>query len=274
MLRQMALEALCLNDVQSKLQAVATLTEAASRAWDALPAPGCAIEPGVLSSQGCTVPGRPVKPALVDAADLPKRPVHTLQGRAALLHSLAHIEFNAINLALDVIWRFAGMPIAFYADWLQVAREEALHFGLLQGHLQTLGFQYGDFSAHDGLWDMAQRTQDDLLARLALVPRTLEARGLDASPLIRDKLSKAGDTAAAGILNIILRDEIGHVRIGNQWYRFVCTQRGLDPVATYADLAIRYKAPRLRGPFNWEARRAAGFDETELQMLGFDGRVC
>jgi uncharacterized ferritin-like protein (DUF455 family) len=270
MLRLLALQALSQNDVQAKLQAVAAMAQAAG-----IDGTGqVVIERGALPCEGVRVPGRPDRPALVDAAQLPKRPVTTVQGRAALLHSLAHIEFNAINLALDVIWRFAGMPDAFYADWLQVAREEALHFSLLQGHLQSLGCDYGDFPAHDGLWEMAQRTQDDLLARLALVPRTLEARGLDASPPIRDKLSKAGDWVAAGILDIILRDEIGHVRIGNHWYRFLCAQRGLDPVATYADLALRYKAPRLRGPFNWEARRAAGFDETELQMLGFDSRVC
>ena len=148
-----------------------------------------------------------------------------------------------------------------------MAREEALHFELLRDHLATLGFAYGDFAAHDGLWQMAQRTRHDLLARLALVPRTLEARGLDASPAVKTKLVAAGDQRAGEILDIILRDEIGHVAIGNHWYRWLCTQRGLDPLATYAELAARHDAPRPRGPFNLDARRAAGFDEAELAAL-------
>lgn len=197
-----------------------------------------------------------------------QRSVQTLEGRAALLHALAHIEFNAINLALDAVWRYPGLPDRFYLDWLKVAREEAHHFALLNDHLQSLGYRYGSFPAHDGLWHMAEKTRDDLLARLALVPRTLEARGLDASPLIRHKLASAGDKTGAGILDIILRDEIGHVAIGNHWYRWSCEQRGLEPVETYAELARRYAAPRLKGPFNLEARRAAGFSEEELTALG------
>jgi uncharacterized ferritin-like protein (DUF455 family) len=184
-----------------------------------------------------------------------------------LLHALAHIEFNAINLALDIIWRYAQMPQSFYRDWLRVAREEALHFGLLSARLESLGHQYGDFPAHNGLWEMASKTAPDLLARLALVPRTLEARGLDASPAIRHKLASAGDRESAATLDIILRDEIGHVAIGNQWYRYVCQQRELDPIATYDALATAYSAPRLRGPFNLKARRQAGFDEIELVRL-------
>jgi uncharacterized ferritin-like protein (DUF455 family) len=198
---------------------------------------------------------------------LKTRAVGTLEGRAGLIHALAHIEANAINLALDVIWRFSGMPERFYLDWLQVAREEALHFQLLHGHLKTLGFDYGDFPAHDGLWEMAEKTRGDLLARLALVPRTLEARGLDASPAIRNKLISVGDRAGADILALILRDEIGHVAIGNHWYRHLCALQGLDHVSTYATLAQRYGAPQLKGPFNMEARRAAGFDEVELVQL-------
>ena len=184
-----------------------------------------------------------------------------------LIHALAHIEFNAINLALDVLWRFANMPDQFYYDWLRVAQEECEHFGLLNQHLQTLGFQYGDFSGHDGLWEMAERTQDDVLARLALVPRTLEARGLDASPAVRHKLASGGDRAGAAIIDIILRDEIGHVAIGNHWYRWLCTERGLDPINTYAELAATYRAPKLKGPFNVEARLAAGFDAAEIALL-------
>ncbi len=213
------------------------------------------------------LPGRPARPELVVPAQVKQRSMATEEGRAALLHALAHIEFNAINLALDIMWRFAGMPAAFYRDWLRVAREEAYHFDLLRQRLAAMGYAYGDFPAHNGLWDMAQRTQDDLLARLALVPRTLEARGLDASPAIRAKLAGAGDAESAAIVDIILADEIGHVAIGNHWYKQLCAQAGKDPVSCYAELAQRYDAPRLRGPFNLEARRAAGFDDAELAAL-------
>lgn len=216
------------------------------------------------------LPGRPPLPELVAPAQVPHRSMATLEGRAALLHALAHIEFNAVNLALDIIWRFAGMPEAFYRDWLRVAREEAYHFDLLRQRLAVLGYAYGDFPAHNGLWDMAERTRNDLLARLALVPRTLEARGLDASPMIRNKLAGAGDADSAAIVDIILRDEIGHVAIGNHWYRQQCAQAGREPVACYAELARLYDAPRLRGPFNLEARRAAGFNDAELAALQAD----
>ncbi len=214
------------------------------------------------------LPGRPERPALAAHTRLKPRSAHSLEGRAALLHALAHIELNAIDLGLDIVWRFDGLPEAFYRQWLQVAREEALHFELLRDHLAALGHAYGDFDAHDGLWQMAQRTRHDLLARLALVPRTLEARGLDASPAVKAKLLSAGDHRGGEILDIILRDEIGHVAVGNRWYRWLCTMRGLDPLATYAALAREHGAPRPRGPFNLDARRAAGFDEAELAALG------
>ncbi|MDR3396799.1 MAG: ferritin-like domain-containing protein [Pandoraea sp.] len=215
------------------------------------------------------IPGRPVAPRLVSPRELKHRAVTSVEGRAALLHALAHIEFNAINLALDALWRFDGLPAEYYDDWLQVAAEEAYHFSLLSTHLKTLGdgYYYGCFPAHDGLWEMARRTSGDWLARLALVPRTLEARGLDASPPIRAKLASAGDAEGAAILDIILRDEIGHVAIGNRWYRWGCERAGCDPIETYARLAVQYSAPRLRGPFNLEARRAAGFDDDELAAL-------
>lgn len=224
---------------------------------------GCAVP--LVPPPG--IPGRPEHPALVPHQQLKPRPVHTLEGRASLLHALAHIEFNAINLACDILWRFEGLPERFYRDWAQVAREEALHFQLLSTHLESLGYAYGMFPAHNGLWEMAEKTRDDLLARLALVPRTLEARGLDAAPPIRAKLVAAGDRRAGEILDIILRDEVGHVAIGNHWYGTLCAERGLDPIATYAALAQRYEAPRLRGPFNLPARRAAGFSEAELEAL-------
>jgi uncharacterized ferritin-like protein (DUF455 family) len=213
------------------------------------------------------IPGRPPRPELVSPLSVKHRSMRTVEGRAALIHALAHIEFNAINLALDAIWRFPGMPAEYYADWLRVASEEAFHFSLLEAHLQKQGFRYGDFPAHNSLWDMAEKTVEDVLARIALVPRTLEARGLDASPPVRAKLAQAGDSAAAEILDIILRDEIGHVAVGNRWFGWLCASRGLDPIVAYAALALQYKAPPLRGPFNITARKAAGFSDAELATL-------
>jgi uncharacterized ferritin-like protein (DUF455 family) len=242
---------------------------------DAKAAGARALDPaGVVDPQAvieppadARLPGRPARPELVPHQSLKTRSMATVEGRAALIHALAHIELNAIDLALDAMWRFPGMPDAFYRDWLRVAREEALHFELLRDHLRAAGFDYGAFPAHNALWEMAEKTRHDVLARIALVPRTLEARGLDASPPIRAKLLKAGDARAAEILDVILRDEIGHVAIGNRWYRHLCAQRGLDPVPTYEALARTHGAPRPRGPFNFEARRAAGFDDDELAAL-------
>jgi uncharacterized ferritin-like protein (DUF455 family) len=214
------------------------------------------------------IPGRPLAPKLVPPKDLEKRSMRNAEGRAALIHALAHIEFNAINLALDAIWRFTGMPIQYYQDWLKVAAEEAYHFSLLNAHLQSLGFEYGSFNAHNSLWEMVERTKDDVLARMALVPRTLEARGLDAAPALRNKLAQAGDTKAAEILDIILRDEIGHVAIGNTWFNWLCGERKLEPIATFEKLCVDYSAPKLKPPFNLEARRRAGFSEDELMLLG------
>ena len=213
------------------------------------------------------LPGRPDLPRLVPPKDVPARSPFTIEGRAALLHAITHIEFNAINLALDAVWRFAGMPVRFYRDWLQVASEEALHFTLLREHLRTLGADYGSFDAHDGLWLMTERTAHDITARMALVPRTLEARGLDATPPLQAKLARCGDTRAVEILDVILRDEVGHVAIGNHWYRWLCERDGLDAEAHYPVLARRYGAPRLRAPFNLAARRAAGFSEAEIAGL-------
>ncbi|WP_069265542.1 ferritin-like domain-containing protein [Paraburkholderia nodosa] len=213
------------------------------------------------------LPGRPAEPPLVEPRELQRRSMSTPQGRVVLLHALAHIEFNAINLALDAVWRFPAMPDAFYADWLRVAAEEAYHFSLLRARLADYGHAYGDFPAHNGLWEMCERTSADVLARMALVPRVLEARGLDASPPIRARLKQAGDDESAAILDIILRDEVGHVRIGNHWFRHLCEARALDPHAAWLALAQQYHAPRMRGPFNFEARRSAGFDDAELDTL-------
>jgi len=212
-------------------------------------------------------PGRPLRPVLLQANAIQLPSLRTPEGKAALIHSIVHIELNAIDLALDAVVRFPDMPDAFYRDWVRIAQEEALHFDLLQAHLRTYGFEYGDFPAHNGLWDMAERTRGDILARIALVPRTLEARGLDASPQVRKKLIGAGDMAAGPILDRILHDEIGHVAAGNYWYRWLCEKRQLDPIGTYAELVARYRPPKLRAPFNLDARRLAGFDEVELQAL-------
>lgn len=254
--RRLAQQLLLISSPQEKAAAVLLLEPAS-----------LSIDPAELIEEPAKLPGRPLKPVLVHPGQLKHRAVGTREGRGALIHALTHIEANAVNLALDVIWRFPGMPERFYRDWLKVAQEEALHFQLLAGHLTGIGFEYGDLPAHDGLWEMAEKTRGDLLARLALVPRTLEARGLDASLPIRNKLISVGDKKGADILDIILRDEIGHVAIGNHWYRHLCTLRELDPVSTYANLAKAYGARKLSGPFNMEARRAAGFDEAELAQL-------
>ncbi|MDA8128375.1 MAG: ferritin-like domain-containing protein [Betaproteobacteria bacterium] len=212
-------------------------------------------------------PGQPEKPGLIPPQRVPRRRADTLAGRAALVHALAHIEFNAINLALDAAHRFPGMPQAYYADWLSIADEEALHFELLNAHLATLGFAYGDFSAHNGLWEMALKTAHDPLVRMALVPRVMEARGLDATPLIVDKLKAANDTRMIEILALIERDEIGHVATGSRWFRWLCAARGLEPEATFRQMLLDYDAPSLKPPFNLEARRKAGFSEPELDWL-------
>ncbi|MFO1329324.1 MAG: ferritin-like domain-containing protein [Rubrivivax sp.] len=257
--RQRARQALCIADPAAKAAAAHALYEHVRG--------GAAVDTMIVLDELPGLPGRPSRPRLVDPASLPRRSPFTTDGRAALLHAVAHIEFNAINLALDAAWRFAGLPEDFYRDWLRVAAEEALHFSLLAGHLATLGHAYGDFDAHDGLWAMAERTRHDVLARMALVPRTLEARGLDATPPMRARLARAGDERAAQILDLILRDEIGHVAIGNRWFRWLCARDAADPVERYAALAARHQAPRLRAPFNLDARRAAGFDEAELRAL-------
>ncbi|BAN23566.1 ferritin-like domain-containing protein [Caballeronia insecticola] len=263
------------SDVCARRAALAILRECdpvakAARAralWDAASADPSRIDATVTLADPGDLPGRPVRPPLVEPSSLKRRGMQSDAGRAVLLHALAHIEFNAINLALDAVWRFPAMPTDFYLDWLKVAAEEAHHFSLLTARLAEFGHVYGDFPAHDGLWEMAQRTRDDVLARMALVPRTLEARGLDASPPIRKRLAQAGDHASAAILDVILHDEIGHVLIGNRWFRFLCDAQGLDPHPTYERLAAQYHAPKLRGPFNFEARRDAGFDEAELRAL-------
>jgi uncharacterized ferritin-like protein (DUF455 family) len=216
------------------------------------------------------LPGQPEKPLLMAHLDVPQRSIHTSRGLAGLVHSVCHIEFNAINLALDAVWRFPSMPPEYYVQWLRVAAEEAQHFSLLRAQLQSMGHDYGDFPAHTGLWDMVERTKGDVVARMALVPRTLEARGLDATPPMQAKLHKVGSPDALkiiGILDIILRDEVGHVAIGNHWYRWLCERGGLDPVVHFRELCVQHSAPKVRVPINEEARRLAGFTDEELTLL-------
>jgi uncharacterized ferritin-like protein (DUF455 family) len=259
-LRASALQCLLETDPVTKTGGVAAMAAAfLTGGWE--------VDTGADLHAAATIPGRPARPELVPPRLLGRRSMVTVEGRAMLIHALSHIEFNAMNLALDALWRFPGMPPEYYADWLRVAKEEAIHFTMLTAHLQVLGYQYGDFPGHDSLWEMVEKTRGDILARMALVPRTLEARGLDAIPPLRAKLAQAGDMAAAKILDLILQEEIGHVEIGNRWYGYLCQQRGHDPRSTYTELAARYEAPVLKGPFNIEARRLAGFTEDELHAM-------
>jgi uncharacterized ferritin-like protein (DUF455 family) len=240
-----------------------TMTQALWTDWQA----GQVAASEQAARSGIGLPGRPLKPALVSPLQVPRRRLGTKVGRAAMIHAITHIEFNAINLALDAAHRFAGMPINYYADWLRVAAEEAMHFDLLNQHLASLGHRYGDFAAHEGLWEMALKTTHDPLLRMALVPRVLEARGLDATPAITRKLQQIGDMRAVEILAIIERDEIGHVAVGSRWFAYLCAQRGLEPAATFRALLHEYEIPPPRLPINLEGRRQGGFSEAELMWL-------
>lgn len=259
-------DALAACAVDGKLAAVAALAADADRGaidWTL----ARAVEPP-------RTPGRPSRPPLVAPRLLERRSLATSAGHAALIHAIAHIEFNAINLALDAIVRFAGLPADYYRDWLHVAAEEALHFRLLRDHLLSLGHDYGDFPAHDGLWEMAVRTAQDPLARMALVPRVLEARGLDASPGIMRRLTAAGDPRGADIIAVILRDEVGHVAIGSLWFRHLCAERGVDPESTFERLLAAFDAPRAVLPLNLDARRRARFSEREIASITAGARAA
>lgn len=227
-----------------------------------LAVPGDAAPPRPIG-----MPGRPPRPRLVHPRELPRRGLGTQAGRAAFVHAIAHIEFNAIDLAWDAVYRFRDMPPAFHADWVSVARDEARHFVLLRGRLAQLGHDYGDFDAHNGLWEMAEKTAHDALARMALVPRVLEARGLDVTPGMISKLQALGDTATVEILEVILREEVAHVAAGSRWFRWCCARQGIEPRAEFRRLLREYASGVLHGPFNVDARRAAGFDEVELRSL-------
>ncbi|MDH5191019.1 MAG: ferritin-like domain-containing protein [Gammaproteobacteria bacterium] len=212
-------------------------------------------------------PGRPEKPLLVPISQLPKRKLSTDEGHAALIHAITHIEFNAINLAWDAVYRFRDMPEDFYSDWVRVGEEEAHHFILLREHLRALGYDYGSFEAHNGLWEMAFKTAHDPLVRMALVPRVLEARGLDVTPGMIERLKERGDHDGVEILELILREEVGHVEIGSRWFHYLCDQRNLDSRKTFIELMEQYMNGQLKPPFHTEARLKAGFSKEELELL-------
>lgn len=213
------------------------------------------------------VAGRPPRPRLVPPRDLPRRKLGSPDGRAALLHAVAHIEFNAINLAWDAVYRFRDMPRAYYDDWVGIAADEARHFGMLAERLADCGHRYGDFDAHNGLWDMACKTSDSCLARMALVPRVLEARGLDVTPGMIERFRAAGDESSVAVLEVILEEEIPHVAAGSRWFAWCCKRAGCEPEATFRELLASRMATPLKPPFNREARLAAGFSATELDRL-------
>lgn len=212
-------------------------------------------------------PGRPELPRLVPQRQVPHRGLGTDEGRAALVHAVAHIEFNAINLAWDAVYRFRGMPAGYYDDWARCAHDEARHFAMLSQRLAGLGHRYGDFDAHNGLWEMAERTAHHDMARMALVPRVLEARGLDVTPGMIERLRSVGDEATVAVLEVILREEVAHVAAGTRWFRHCCERDGVDPRETFLELLRTYMGRQLRGPFNRPARIEAGFDEQELDEL-------
>jgi len=211
-------------------------------------------------------PGRPGRPELVPQRGLARRRLGSEAGRIAAIHAVTHIEANAINLALDAAHRFAGMPKAYYDDWLRVADEEALHFGLLADRLAAHGAAYGDLPAHDGLWAMAVQTADDPLRRMALVPRVLEARGLDVTPGMQARFADIGDHETAVVLQRIFDDEVGHVAIGSRWFAHLCEQQGLEPEATFRHL-LAEEGITVFPPVNVEARGRAGFSAEELAGL-------
>jgi len=209
-------------------------------------------------------PGLPRQLKLVAPRQLKRRGIQQQLGRNILMHAIAHIEFNAINLALDAAYRFRQQPTQYYHDWIGIAADEARHFEMIRNYLNTHDCNYGDYPTHNGLWDMAVQTQNDIVARMALVPRVLEARGLDVTPSIIQRLKSVGDTQAVAILEIIYQDEIGHVLTGSHWFKWQCQQRSLEPRSTFIKMIKKHLHGQLKGPFNLQARLLAGFDEMEI----------
>ncbi|UGB39114.1 ferritin-like domain-containing protein [Frateuria soli] len=236
-------------------------------AWQALQAGELHPDPTAAAPGSIGVPGHPPLPRLVPQRQVPHRGLGTPEGRAALVHAIAHIEFNAINLAWDAVYRFRGFPDDYYRDWASCANDEARHFAMLDRRLAELGHAYGDFDAHNGLWEMAEKTAHSDLARMALVPRVLEARGLDVTPGMIERLRGVGDERTIAILEVILGEEVAHVAAGTRWFRWCCERDGLEPRATFVQLLHDHMGGNLRGPFNRDARLAAGFDSEEMDQL-------
>ncbi|HEY2344414.1 MAG TPA: ferritin-like domain-containing protein [Xanthomonadaceae bacterium] len=220
-----------------------------------------------VSPEPIGTPGRPERPHLVHPRNVAHRGLGSPEGRAAFIHAIAHIEFNAVNLAWDAVYRFRGMPREYYADWIGVAADEARHFAMLRARLRELGHDYGDFDAHNGLWEMAVKTAHSCRERMALVPRVLEARGLDVTPGMIARLHDVGDETTAAILEVILREEVAHVAAGSRWFRWCCERDGVEAEAEFHRLLALHAHGSVRGPFNLEARSAAGFSATELAAM-------
>ncbi|MCF6252824.1 MAG: ferritin-like domain-containing protein [Methylococcaceae bacterium] len=209
----------------------------------------------------------PEHPLLLKPRDMPRRRLNSELGKAAFFHALAHIEFIAIYLAWDILYRFRGLPDVFYQDWLSIADEEAQHFTLIREHLHEMNVDYGDFPAHRGLWDHAEDTAADILARLAMVPRCMEARGLDVTPQMIKKFKIQDDQKSVELLTRILNDEVGHVKTGSYWFKLICEQRGLNYEEKYKELIEKYYVGKPKGPFNRELRIIAGFSNAEINWL-------
>ena len=256
-LRAHCLKALATNDLNEKLNQVKVI-------YESFRSHQMTIDSKADIQHTYHLPGAPLTPQIVPPRLVEKRSSSTEHGKLIFVHALAHIEFNAINLALDIIWRFKDLPDQFYSDWLQIAYEEHLHFNLLNDYLKKFGLSYGSFNAHNSLWEMAERTCHDLIHRLALIPRTMEARGLDVTPPIIEKFKQQKDDDIAAILQIIFEEEIRHVSIGNIWYRWACEAQELDPHETYKNLLKTYDIELNYEKLNKEARYKAGFLKEEL----------
>ena len=270
-LKQGAIAALQADDLDDKIK----LTRQTALLWHN----GALGIGGAIGQRPPDRPGRPAHPVLVPPNRLKKRSIRSERGRIALLHAIAHIELNAIDLAWDIVARFAdpvkgaapAMPRSFFDGWTRVALEEAKHFSLLRKRLADLDSHYGALEAHDGLWEAAQSTGHDLTARLAIVPLILEARGLDITPSLLDQVEQVGDDDSAQIFKIIYRDELGHVAVGAKWFRYLCLKQGLEPAGTFQQMVRQYFRGPLKPPFNDFARCRAGLTPGFYRTLASAG---
>ena len=253
-LAELATEVLLTADGRAKT----ALSRRHAARWFAARERGAPIEVGIAVPPD--FPARPERPELLSPRDVPKRRPGTPEGRIAILHAVAHIELNAVDLHWDLIARFSDveMPLGYYDDWVQAADEESKHFNLVCDCLEALGSHYGALAAHAGMWRAAEDTADDLMGRLAVVPMVLEARGLDVTPGMIEIFRKAGDTGAVAAMEVIYSEEVAHVAYGSKWFNYLCGRRGLDPKPVFHDLVRRYFHGPLRPPFNVEKRAEAG----------------